>query len=50
MMIFYFRGPEGVVWGPMAAAATLAIAPPVILMLFLQKWMVRGLTMGSTKG
>ncbi len=50
MMIFSFRGPEGVDWGPMAAGATLAIAPPVIMMLFLQKWMVRGLTMGATKG
>lgn len=50
MMIFSFRGPEGVVWGPMAAGATMAIAPPVILLLFLQKWMVRGLTMGATKG
>ena len=50
LMILSFRSPEGVFWGPMAAAATLAIAPPVLLMLFLQKWMVRGLTLGATKG
>ena len=50
LMILSFRGPEGVLWGPMAAGATLSIAPPILLMLILQKWMVRGLTMGATKG
>lgn len=50
LMILSFRGPEGVFWGPMAAGATLSIAPPILLMLILQKWMVRGLTMGATKG
>ena len=33
-----------------ALGSTLSIAPPVLLMLILQKWMVRGLTMGATKG
>ncbi len=50
MMILTFRAPEGTDWGPMAAAATLTIAPPIILMLLFQKWMVKGLTMGATKG
>jgi multiple sugar transport system permease protein len=50
LMILSFQGPEGTFWGPMAAGATLSIAPPVLLMLILQKWMVRGLTMGATKG
>ncbi len=50
LLILSFQGPEGTFWGPMAAGATLSIAPPVLLMLILQKWMVRGLTMGATKG
>ena len=49
-MILSFQSPEGTFWEPMAAGATLSIAPPVLLMLILQKWMVRGLTMGATKG
>lgn len=45
-----FQVPQGIVWGPMAAGATPPIAPPVLLMLILQKWMVRGLPLGATKG
>lgn len=50
MMIFTFRSPEGAVWGPMAAAAVVSVTPPLVLMLVFQRWMVKGLTMGATKG
>ena len=50
LLIQSFQGPEGTFWGPMAAGATIAIAPPVILLLIAQNWMVKGLTMGAAKG
>lgn len=37
-------------WGPFAAGAILAAIPVVILFLFLQKFIVGGLTAGSVKG
>lgn len=37
-------------WGPFAAGALLAAVPVVILFIFLQKFIVSGLTAGSVKG
>ena len=37
-------------WGPFAAGALLASFPVMILFLYLQKYVVTGLTAGSTKG
>jgi len=37
-------------WGPFAAGALLAAIPVVILFIFLQKFIVGGLTQGSVKG
>jgi arabinogalactan oligomer/maltooligosaccharide transport system permease protein len=37
-------------WGPFAAGALLAAVPPALLFLFLQRWIVGGLTAGAVKG
>jgi arabinogalactan oligomer/maltooligosaccharide transport system permease protein len=37
-------------WGPFAAGALLAAIPVVLLFIFLQKFIVGGLTQGSVKG
>jgi arabinogalactan oligomer/maltooligosaccharide transport system permease protein len=37
-------------WGPFAAGALLAAIPVAALFMFLQKWIVSGLTAGSVKG
>ena len=37
-------------WGPFAAGSLLASIPIVILFLWLQKYIINGLTAGSTKG
>lgn len=37
-------------WGPFAAGALLAAIPVVILFMFLQRFIVSGLTAGSVKG
>lgn len=36
-------------WGPMAAAATVAIIPIAIFTVFIQKWLVSGLSGGAVK-
>ena len=37
-------------WGPFTAGALLVLIPVVALFMFLQKWIVSGLTAGSVKG
>ena len=37
-------------WGPFAAGALIAAVPVTLLFLFLQRWIVSGLTAGSVKG
>lgn len=41
---------RGILWGPMSAAATIAVAPMLLSTLFLQKYIVRGLTFGAVRG
>ncbi|MDD3714544.1 MAG: carbohydrate ABC transporter permease [Atribacterota bacterium] len=41
---------EQVLWGQMAAAAIITLLPSVILAIFIQKYLVRGLTFGAVKG
>ncbi len=45
-----FRGYAAVRWGEMAAASLLAIAPMLIFAVFAQRYIVKGLTLGSVKG
>ena len=40
----------GARWGPFAAGALMATIPVVLLFLFLQRWIVSGLTAGAVKG
>ena len=41
---------QGILWGPVAAAATLAVLPMLLFVLAMQRWMVRGLTNGAVRG
>ena len=47
---FQFIGVSMIDWGGLAAAATVISFPPLILTLFVQRWLVRGLTAGAVKG
>lgn len=40
---------EQVLWGQMAAATIVAALPQLVLSLMVQKYIVRGLTMGAVK-
>ena len=41
---------RGILWGPVAAAATISVVPMLIFVLVLQRFMVRGLTFGAVRG
>jgi len=38
------------IWGQLMATAVIAAAPPVILYMFIQRYVVRGLMAGAVKG
>jgi len=49
--LYQFIGSHGeVIWGQIMAASTLATIPIVICFMFLQKFIVSGLTLGAVKG
>jgi multiple sugar transport system permease protein len=50
LMVMAFFTSEGVEWGPMAAAVTVALLPPVLFVILMQKHLAKGLTMGAVKG
>lgn len=41
---------RGILWGPLSAAAIVAIIPMVVFTMIFQKYIVRGLTFGAVKG
>lgn len=43
-------GGHEILWGEIAAVGTVAIIPGIILALLLQRYLVRGLTLGAVKG
>lgn len=45
-----FQGQYSTDWGPMCAAICMIIVPLVIVFIFLQKYFVKGLTIGAVKG
>lgn len=44
-----FMGEEGIYWGPMCAYGTFYMLPVIIATIFIQKYLVKGLTMGAIK-
>lgn len=47
---FYFGGGSGFMFGPASMQAMIAIVPIIILSVYIQKYLVRGLTFGAVKG
>lgn len=45
-----FQTQQGILWGPLAAAAVVCILPMLAVALMLQRYMVRGLTFGAVRG
>lgn len=50
VVLTLFIGQYEVAWEAMAAAAVLTMLPPLILALFFQRYLVRGMTLGAVKG
>lgn len=50
LIVTSFITEEGILWGPMSAAATLILLPPVLFVIFAQRHLAKGLTMGAVKG
>jgi len=49
-VLISFRQMEQVNWNTLAAVAVLAVVPPVIFVLLLQKYIISGLTSEAVKG
>jgi multiple sugar transport system permease protein len=45
-----YIGSTGVAWGELAALGTIAAVPGMLLAVFMQRYIVRGLTFGAVKG
>lgn len=45
-----FQTQQGILWGPLAAAATVCVVPMLLVALLLQRYIVRGLTFGAVRG
>jgi len=43
-------GGHGILWGELAALSAVATLPGVLLAIFLQRYLIRGLTFGAVKG
>lgn len=48
--IFYFGPTSGFYWGPASLQALMAVVPVLALSVYIQKYLVRGLTFGAVKG
>jgi multiple sugar transport system permease protein len=48
--LYFFVSESGIEWGRMAAAASIALIPVIILFAFLQRRFIQGLTAGSVRG
>lgn len=47
--VFQFISYDQINWGGLASAATLITLPPLVMTLFIQKYIIRGLTSGAVK-
>jgi multiple sugar transport system permease protein len=50
MSVASFVTDKGIYWGPMAAMSVVMIAPMIIFALFVQRYLIKGLTLGAVKG
>jgi len=44
-----FLSPHAVIWGELTAAGVIGVIPVVIIVVILQKWVIKGLTLGAVK-
>jgi multiple sugar transport system permease protein len=49
-VLYQFKGETGIYWGQMAAASTLFLMPVLFFTWMVEKYLVRGMTLGAVKG
>jgi multiple sugar transport system permease protein len=49
VVIAQYITPEGTIWGQITATCMMSILPQLLLLFFMQKYLVRGLTAGAVK-
>ena len=49
MIVPSLVGGHEILWGEVAAVGTIAIIPGIVLAVVLQRYLVRGLTLGAVK-
>ena len=49
ILIAGFRGTRGILYGQISAVSLVSIFPPLLVVLLLQKYLIRGLAMGAVK-
>jgi multiple sugar transport system permease protein len=50
VVLTLFIGQYEIAWEAMSAAAVMTMLPPLVLALFFQRYLVRGMTLGAVKG
>jgi ABC-type glycerol-3-phosphate transport system permease component len=50
VVLTLFIGQYEIAWEAMSAAAVMTMLPPLLLALFFQRYLVRGMTLGAVKG
>lgn len=49
ILIAGFRGTRGILFGQISAVSLVSISPPLLVVLFFQRYLIRGLAMGAIK-
>ena len=49
LLVQSFQSESGLAWGPMCASATLVVIPCILFVVFTQKYIIKGLTLGAIK-
>ena len=50
VVLTLFIGQYEIAWEAMSAAAVMTMLPPLLIALFFQRYLVRGMTLGAVKG
>jgi multiple sugar transport system permease protein len=50
VVLYQFRGETGVAWSEMAAGSALCLVPVLVFTWIVEKYLVKGLTLGAVKG
>ncbi|GAH30187.1 unnamed protein product, partial [marine sediment metagenome] len=50
LQLSQFRTPTKILWGEMSALSLITIIPILVIVVFIQRYLVKGLAFGAVKG